>query len=334
MSNAALDPIETPADPTRLARYRRVGLLFGVVAAVIWGGFLTVSRHGIGEGLRGSDLAFLRYATAGLLLLPVLLRRSPSTLGGIGWRRGAGLALLAGPLFVLIGASGYLYAPLAHGAVIQLGVLTLASIALSAWLLGERLRPMRLLGLVVLVAGLATIAGPAIFSGGSRAWIGDLMFATAGAMFATFTVLVRRWKIAALDATVAVSVLSAVAYSPLYLLFEGTARLASASPSMLIEQVLVQGVLSGIVALFAFAQAVHRLGAGRAALFPALAPAVAILLGIPLVGELPAAGQWLGLAIVTAGLLVALRTPAQASSSPLPAATAGGVVATSPRSLS
>ncbi|RAU48538.1 MULTISPECIES: DMT family transporter [unclassified Pseudomonas] len=334
MSDAVLDPVGPPPNPAKLTRHSRVGLLFGVLAAVIWGGFLTVSRHGIGEGLRGSDMAFLRYGTAGLLLLPVLLRRSPLTLCGIGWCRSLVLTLLAGPLFVLIGASGYLYAPLAHGAVIQLGVLTLASIALSACFLGERLRASRLVGLVVLVAGLATIAGPAIFSGGSLAWIGDLMFATAGAMFATFTVLIRRWKIAPLDATVVVSVLSAVTYSPSYLLLEGTARIASASPSILVEQVFVQGVLSGIIALFAFAQAVQRLGAGRAALFPALAPAVAILLGIPLIGELPTAGQWLGLGIASTGLLIALVTPAEAFSSPPPVDAAGVAAVISPKSHS
>jgi len=107
MSSVTVGSCDRPIDPTSHARRRHAGLLFGLVAAVIWGAFLTVSRHGVGKGLRGSDLAFLRYATAGLLLLPVLLRRSPWSVGGIGWRRGMVLALLAGPLFVLVGASGY-----------------------------------------------------------------------------------------------------------------------------------------------------------------------------------------------------------------------------------
>ncbi|WP_426231672.1 DMT family transporter [Pararhizobium sp. DWP3-4] len=300
-----------PREPS--ARGTRLGILCGIIAAIIWGAFLTVSRHGIGAGLQASDLAFMRYSTAGLLLLPMLLWRSPWTLGGIGWCKGAVLALLAGPLFVLIGANGYHFAPLAHGAVIQLGMLTLMSICLAALVLGERLGLLRIVGLAVLIAGLATIAGPGLLSGGSQAWIGDILFAVAGSMFACFTILVRRWKISPVNATLAVSVLSGAVYAPIYLATEGLGRLAAASPAMVIEQVGVQGILSGVVALFAFSEAVQHLGAGRAALFPALAPVVAILLGIPLVGELPTAGQWLGLVIATAGLIVALRNPSSAT---------------------
>jgi len=267
----------------------------------------------MGAGLHASDLAFIRYAVAGAVLLPWVLTHSPRTLAGIGWRRCIVLSLLAGPLFVLIGASGYLFAPLAHGAVIQLGVLTLMSICLAALLLGERLRTSRLIGLGVIIAGLVTIAGPALLDGQSQAWIGDLLFAAAGSMFAVFTILVRRWKLQAFATTAVVSVLSGVIYSPLYLALTGTQRLSAAPIALLVEQGVVQGLLSGIVALFTFARAVHYLGAGRAALFPALAPAVAILLGIPLVGELPSLGQWCGLLICTFGLLIALRSDAARS---------------------
>lgn len=294
-------------------RNTHYGIVFGTIAAVIWGAFLAVSRHGMGAGLHASDLAFIRYAVAGAVLLPWVLTHSPRTLAGIGWRRGIVLSLLAGPLFVLIGASGYLFAPLAHGAVIQLGVLTLMSICLAALLLGERLRTSRFIGLGVIIAGLVTIAGPALLDGQSQAWIGDLLFAAAGSMFAVFTILVRRWKLQAFATTAVVSVLSGVIYSPLYLALTGTQRLSAAPIALLVEQGVVQGLLSGIVALFTFARAVHYLGAGRAALFPALAPAVAILLGIPLVGELPSLGQWCGLLICTFGLLIALRSGAARS---------------------
>jgi drug/metabolite transporter (DMT)-like permease len=265
--------------------------------------------------LHASDLAFIRYAVAGAVLLPWVLTHTPRTLVGIGWRRGLLLSLLAGPLFVLIGASGYLFAPLAHGAVIQLGVLTLMSVCLAVLLLREHLSASRMIGLGVIITGLVTIAGPGLMDGQSQAWIGDLLFATAGSMFAVFTLLMRRWKLDAFATTAVVSVLSGIVYSPLYLAVVGTQRLTATPIALLIEQGVVQGLLSGIVALFTFARAVHYLGASRAALFPALAPAVAILLGVPLVGELPTIGQWCGLAICTLGLLIALRSGAVRASS-------------------
>lgn len=149
--------------------------------------------------------------------------------------------------------------------------------------------------------------------GSSTAWIGDLLFAAAGTMWALFTVLQRRWTIAPLSATAVVSVLSAGVYVPAYLAANGLAVFASASPAMLVEQVLVQGVLSGVIALFAFSRAVQNLGAGRAALFPALAPGVAMLIGIPLTGEIPTAMQITGLIVLSAGLLIAVRSGAPAA---------------------
>jgi drug/metabolite transporter (DMT)-like permease len=69
---------------------------------------------------------------------------------------------------------------------------------------------------------------------------------------------------------------------------------------------LVQGVLSGVVAVILFTRAVALLGASSAAIFPALVPAATILIGIPVAGEWPTAGQWLGLAVVSGGLLIAV----------------------------
>jgi len=217
---------------------------------------MAISNHGIAAGLLPSDLAFIRYAVAGLLLLPWLIRHAPLRLGGIGWRKGLTLSLLAGPLFVLVGTSGYRFAPLAHGAVIQLGSLTVASFLLAAALLGERAGRRRLVGLAVIIAGLAITAGPSLVEGGSTAWIGDLLFVGAGVMWALFTVLQRRWAIDPMAATAVVSVVSATLYVPSYIVSEGVFRIAVAAPAMLVEQILVQGVLGGVIALFAFSRAI------------------------------------------------------------------------------
>ncbi|MFL9911224.1 DMT family transporter [Paraburkholderia sp. RL17-337-BIB-A] len=285
---------------------RRQGLAFGLLATLIWGGFLVVSRYGISAGLRATDLAFLRYLTSGVILLPWLLRHSPGRLAGVGWRRGMCLAVLAGPLFIVVSASGYRFAPLAHAAVIQLGMLTLVSIVLAAKMLGERPGAIRLAGLVVVVSGLAITAGPGLLHGSSTAWIGDMLFALAGSMWALFSLLQRRWGIAPLAATAVVSVLSAAVYTPVYLACTGLQIFSVAGPAVLVVQIIAQGVLSGVVALFAFSRAVQDLGPGRAALFPALSPGVAILLDIPVSGDLPSAVQLAGLGIMTTGLIIAV----------------------------
>jgi drug/metabolite transporter (DMT)-like permease len=305
--------LATHSSHTRRERY---GLFFGMCAAVIWGGYLAVTRQGISAGLTAADLSFLRYTTAGLIMLPWLLRHQPLQLGGIGWFRGSILALLAGPPFVLVGASGFTYAPLAHSAVIQLGTLTLMGIALSALITRERTTGRRLAGVAIIIAGLAITAGPALLDGGSQAWKGDLLFATAGSMWALFTVLQIRWRIPSLTATAVVSVLSGLVYAPVYLGSHGLSNLQRVDAAMLIQQAIVLGVLSGVVALFTFSRAVEYLGAARASLFPAFAPAIAILIGIPLAKEIPTAWQIAGLVVLSVGLLLAIRRPTATSRTP------------------
>ena len=55
--------------------------------------------------------------------------------------------------------------------------------------------------------------------------------------------------------------------------------------------------------MIAYNQAVMLLGVSRAVLFPAIVPAASVILGIPIVGEIPSVLQIAGLGLVTLGLL-------------------------------
>lgn len=282
------------------------GVAFGLLAAIIWGAFYTVSRHAIGAGMAASDIAFARYLTTGLILLPWATKHR-DLIRQAGWKRGLVLACLGGPPFVMISSSGYHFAPLAHAAVIQLGVATLICAVAGALWLREQMSGRSIAGLAVLIGGLAIVAGPGLFTGNATSAIGDGLFVLAGAMWAVFTLLLRHWKIDALAATVTISVLSVAIYCPLYLIFGAPSHLAAAPLWVVIEQALVQGVLVGLVALFAYSRAVALLGAARASVFSAFAPLASILIGIALVHEMPTPTQWLGLAVACLGMIVILR---------------------------
>ncbi len=286
------------------------GVAYGVAAVAIWGIYLAFARANVSAGVLPEDLAFVRYAVAGAIMLPWLMSHAPATLAGIGWLRGVVLSLLAGPLFILVGASGFLFAPLSHGAVVQPAAITVAGLALGALLLGDRLTRVRVSGAAVILAGLALVAGPGAISGGVHGLVGDALFALAGMMWAGFAVLSKRWSVSPIAATAVVSVLSAVIYTPLFLATRGLDALLAQAPAVLLQQIVVQGVLSGVVAVFAFGRAVELLGSPRAAALPALVPVVAILTGVPVTGELPTLLQTIGLIVVTLGLLVTQRRPA------------------------
>ncbi|MCB1490223.1 MAG: DMT family transporter [Rhodobiaceae bacterium] len=307
MTAVDMSPV-SPIRPT--AAY---GLGFGLAAVAMWAAYLSFARAGVTAGLKPQDFILMRFGVAGLIMLPWLARHGMRTLGGIGWARGAALAAAAGPLFIALGVGGYVFAPLAHGAVLQPTAVTLGTMA-AAWLLfGERPPRERALGVAIILTGLILIAAGKGGAAGAGAWKGDILFVAAGLSWAAFTILLRRWRVGAMTATAAVAVISALVVIPAFATFGTFARIAGLSWPMLVTQVIVQGVLSGVVAVIAYGKAVELLGAARAALFPALVPAAALIVGLPVTGEVPSLTEAIGAAAATVGLAVAMgaiRMPA------------------------
>ncbi len=265
------------------------------------------ARAGILHGLTPGDLILMRFGVAAIVLLPLLLRWGLPGLAGIGWRRGLVLTVVGGPAFALMQMGGYAFAPLAHGAVIHPASVTILSTGIAAALLGERLSRTHMVGAALVIGGIVLISWQGLQTvTGSQAWIGDLLFFTSAVLWAVFTVLIRHWRLHAVRAIAVVSFLSLVVIVPGYLAWYGLEHLLARPPFPMAMQALVQGLLQGVVAIIAYSQAIRVLGVSRAVLFPAMVPAVSILIGIPIVGEVPNAIQIAGLALVTVGLMCAV----------------------------
>jgi drug/metabolite transporter (DMT)-like permease len=265
------------------------------------------SRAGILNGLTPGDLILMRFGVAGIVLFPLLLRWGLSTLAGIGWGRGVVLTALGGPAFALMQVGGYAFAPLAHGAVIHPASVTVLGTGIAAALLGERLSRTHFIGGAMVLAGIVLISWQGLYAAtGARSWIGDLLFFASAVLWAGFTVLIRHWQLPAIRAIAAVSFLSLLMIVPGYLGWYGLAHLLARPPGPMAVQALIQGLLQGVLAITAYGQAVRILGVSRAVLFPAMVPAVSIVIGIPIVGEVPNTVQIVGLLLVTIGLMGAI----------------------------
>lgn len=265
------------------------------------------ARAGVLQGLTAGDLILARFGVAALILAPLLVRWGIADLGGIGWRRGLILTALAGPIFGLMQMGGYAYAPLAHGAVIHPAMVTILSTGIAAAVLHERLGRAHIIGATLVLAGIIVISWQGLQAEtGAGSWIGDLLFFASAVLWAGFTVLVRYWQLHAIRAIAVVSCLSALVIVPGYLAWYGFDYLLSRPLVPMAWQAAVQGLLQGVLALTAYSQAIRVLGVSRAVLFPAMVPAISILVGIPIVGEMPGATQISGLLLVTAGMLLAI----------------------------
>jgi drug/metabolite transporter (DMT)-like permease len=291
-----------------IAAHRKLiaGLATGLVTAVLWGSWAVISRVGLTDGLDFHDVTALRFGVAGLVLLPVLVRRGigRKAIAGVPWHVALILWAGAGVPYSLLVFAGLGIAPASHQAVIGPSVVLLLTAVLSWIVLGERLGRIQLVGMAIILAGVAALGAQALFDAAGRIGGGHVLFVIAGASWAVFTVVARAWRVDALVATAIVSVLS-LAYLPLYFALFGL-RLLAAPPSAVLLQAVFQGFLTGVVALILFMRAVTLLGAGRAALFVAVVPAMGALFAAPVLGESLTPPTLVGAALVSLGMVLAV----------------------------
>jgi drug/metabolite transporter (DMT)-like permease len=283
-----------------------VGIACGIGAAIFWACGFAAARHGVAIGLSPFDIAFHRYVWAGLVFLPSVLGAGMRDLNGTGWGRGFALAVLGGPGQAVVSAAGFLVVPLGHGGVIQPSCAALGGLLLATFVLGEQLPAIRLFGAIVIVGGVAVIGHEALTTIGVSGIAGDFSFALAGLMFATFGMLLRLWRIDPRRATAVLSALTLL-YVPVHATLFGFGRMIAAGWFENSVQAIVQGVFSGPLAIYLFACSVAALGASRAAVFAALAPAATLLVGFLMLGEVPSTAQVAGLTIVLVGFRLTQR---------------------------
>jgi drug/metabolite transporter (DMT)-like permease len=284
-----------------------LGVACGLATAVFWALGFVAAKHGVANGLGPAEIAFHRTVWVGFALAPVLaLQGGLRDLNGIGWRRGIALAITGGIPFAMLSYVGFNYVPLGHGGVIQPSCAALGGIVLSALVLHEPTPGTRIAGALTIVAGLMLLGFEALATIGTHGIVGDLTFMCAGLTFATFGLLLRLWRLPPLRAVVIVSVVS-LAYVPVHWALFGFGRMLAAGWLENLLQVGAQGLLAGPGAIYLFTRSVMLLGAGRAALFPALVPAITVLIGFLVLGAVPTWIQLVGLLVVGLGFRLAMR---------------------------
>jgi drug/metabolite transporter (DMT)-like permease len=283
-----------------------IGVTCGTLAAAAWAAGFVVAKHGIEIGFSPADIAFHRFFWSGILLLPLMLR-GWKALGGVGWGRGLVLTLLSGPPQSLLAYSGFVLVPLGHGTTIQPACAALTGLMLSAVVLGETVSSRRVAGAAAIVIGLIVYGAESLTTIGGHGVGGDLLFVSAGAFWATFGILLRRWSVPATQAAVAVTVLSLIGFAPIYLVMYGWSELTRHGLLENVLQAVVQGGIAGALPIYLFTHAVFALGAGRAATFPALVPIFGVIIGFLALGVVPSLAQLIGLLIVLIGFRLTLH---------------------------
>lgn len=312
MSGARPMPEGSPSAPSpplpqpRAARLsgKAVGIACALLVVALFSGFTLVSRLGFTRSpLTLPDIAALRFGVAGLLMLPVLWHYG---LRGLALRRAILLAFLGGLGFALFAYAGFLMAPASHGAALLHGTLPLTTFLAAMLLTGAKAGAAKRLGLALIGIGVAAMAWDSLLGASSRQLLGDAALVCASLCWSFYAVTARRLGLAPAHAAAIVAVLSCLAYLPFYAMLPDKALWTADWQDILI-QAGFQGVLLGVVSIFVYTQAVASLGAQETALFTAAVPCLTTVLAVAVLGEMPSTTAWTGVAVVTAGMAVALR---------------------------
>jgi drug/metabolite transporter (DMT)-like permease len=293
--------------PQASSRSLMLGILAAIVVVLIWSVWIVTTRQAATVHIPAVWLGMIRFAIPAVLLAPFwwrvgLLPRGvdPRLIGLMVLGAGA-------PFFVLV-ATGLHYASAADGGVLLGGTMPFFAALLTRLIDRERFGASRILGFVLIIGAMIAIGGGALVEGHGP---GRLLVVLGAALWAGYTLAFHKSGIEAVASAGIVAAWSTILLLP-FALFAGTSGLLAASPAVLAGEVLTQGILTGVVALVCYGAAVRVLGASRAALLAAVPPALAAILAIPMLGEVPSAVTVAGVVLAVAGVALAtgaLRLP-------------------------
>ncbi len=289
-------------------RRRWLGFAWAGAALAIWSGWFAVTRLSITRELGVYDIAALRLGVGALVLLPAFLR-SARDIPRAAWREGVVLSACWGAPFVLLLSWGIQLSSAAHAAALTPSMMPVFAGVIGWAVLREQPGRLRWIGFAIISAGVlalsATLRTP---ERPLDAWTANASLLAAAALWAIYTLRVRRTGLTPLQAAALVCLYSSAVYLPIYAL-SGVSRLGHAPWLEVALQAFYQGVLVSGVSIIAYNRAIALIGPGAAAAIVSLVPVAATVLAIPILGERPTVFTTVAVAVIAAGVLLAAQAP-------------------------
>ncbi|HEU5353284.1 MAG TPA: DMT family transporter [Actinocrinis sp.] len=273
---------------------RRGWLLFALMS-VIWGIPYLFIKIAL-EGVSSPFLVLARTGIGAAILLPIAWRRGLLRPALRAWQPLLAFAVLeiGGPWLLLNDAEQHISSSLAGLLIAAVPFIS----TLVTWRLGDRsaLEPRRLLGLLVGMGGVAAVVGLDIGST-SALRMGEVLLVALGYAIAPI-IADRKLKNVPALAVIALSLTGvALAYVPAAIL----TRPHALPHANVIGSILTLGLICTAAAFLLFFQLIAEAGPVRATVITFINPAVAVLLGMLVLGERFTAGVAVGFPLVLLG---------------------------------
>ena len=168
------------------------------------------------------------------------------------------------------------------------------------------------MAVLILVVGAVLIGIPGLRNGGNSVVSAIALFLAASAVLSIYFLGVKHWQVEPRQALALVSLPNAMLFLPIWFFFLPS-TIHDAPWSTVLLQAAFQGLGPGFLAVILFSISARILGPMPSAGLAASVPASATLLAIPVLGEIPTDIEWVGIAIVTAGLVLLLSGKSESS---------------------
>jgi drug/metabolite transporter (DMT)-like permease len=230
------------------------------------------------EGVSVPVLVFIRTSVAAVLLLPLALRRRQIRVLLPHWRVLVVFALIEiiGPWLLLSNAERHLSSSLSGLLVATVPIIGAVLARLTG---GERLTVTRWTGLLIGLGGVALLAGRA--AGGSAWPVAEVLLVATGYAIGPLIASRKLSDLPGLGVTAVCLAFAAVVYAPAAALTLPHAL----PPARVIGSLAVLAVLCTAAAFVMFFMLIAEIGPARATVITYVNPAVAVALGVAVLGE-------------------------------------------------
>lgn len=253
-----------------------IGVAFACISVLIWSIYFLSLRIGVLSSLSLENLALFRYAIPGILLLPIFIKslkdyKKVPIIYLWGITVGSGLA------FFLLSAYAMELTPVVYGSTLVPGTAPLFVSLIAVIIYKQKLSNIRKFGLIIIALGIVVMLAQSKSGNilNTDLLLGQGIFIFCALLWAFFILSIRQAGLSPIKIAALAAFPNAVIIIIWMIFTQEQFAYVGLEIEEIITQMLVQGVLVGIISGMCFAAAISRIGAETSSAIGASTPAVA-----------------------------------------------------------
>jgi drug/metabolite transporter (DMT)-like permease len=291
----------------------RRGMILFLALSVMWGLPYVMIRVAVQHGVDPATLVFLRTAPAALILVPLAWRAGAlrPVLSRWRWLVVYAFVHFGVPWLLMSNAEQHLSSSVT-GMLVATVPLVAAVVALRTHT-EERFGPARVAGLALGMLGVGVLVGFDV-GGSNWVWIGAMGVVILGYAIGPVIISLRLGGLQGVGVVACAVSVVAIAYAPF-----GVTHLPGHLTWEVLGAIAVLALVCTAGAFLVMFELIGEVGPSRMVVVTYLNTAVAVILGVAVLGEPLTDGLVLGFPLIIVGSVLATRRPALVSEAPLPA---------------